>query len=108
MVPQLRYLSYEERLLNLGISNLEERRVRGDMIQMFKIQNNFNTVELSALKINCNKNYAEFSGPAETVLIRRRANISVAKEVVKKCKARETYFTNRMAERIHGTNSAKG
>ncbi len=77
---------------------LEDRRTRGDMIQMFKIQNNFNKVDLSALKTNCNSNYAQISGPAEAVVRRRRASVRMGKEFVKNCMVRETYFTNRMAD----------
>jgi hypothetical protein len=49
MVPQLRKLCYGERLLNLGLTSLEERRVRGDMIQMFKIHKKMNNVDQSSL-----------------------------------------------------------
>ena len=37
MVPELRNLPYEERLKRLGLTTLEERRVRGDMIETYKI-----------------------------------------------------------------------
>jgi hypothetical protein len=98
MVPQIKDLKYDERLLNLGITNLEQRRERGDMIQMFKIHKNFNSVELSISNNKCNTNYAEISGPADEVLRRRRANIRVEKEIVKNCTVRETFFTNRVAD----------
>jgi len=35
-VPSLRNLSYEERLKRLNLPTLEERRIRGDMIMMYK------------------------------------------------------------------------
>ena len=35
-VPTLRDLSYEERLQKLNLPKLEERRIRGDMIMMYK------------------------------------------------------------------------
>jgi hypothetical protein len=38
LVPVIRDLSYAERLLNLGLTSLEDRRTRGDMIQMFIIK----------------------------------------------------------------------
>ena len=90
MVPQLSNLGYNERLLNLDLTSLEDRRTRGDMIQMFKIQNNFNKVDLSALKTNCNSNYAQISGPAEAVVKRRRASVRMGKEFVKNCMVRGT------------------
>ena len=37
LVPELRELSYEERLERLGLTTLEERRVRGDLIETYKI-----------------------------------------------------------------------
>ena len=36
LVPELRELEYPERLRRLGLTTLEERRVRGDMIQTYK------------------------------------------------------------------------
>ena len=36
LIPDLRKLSYESRLRCLGLTTLELRRVRGDMIQVFK------------------------------------------------------------------------
>jgi hypothetical protein len=98
LVPQLQNLSYNERLLNLGLTSLEERRTRGDMIQMFKIQNNFNKVNLSAKNTSCNKNYAQNVGPASSVALRRRASIRLEKEFVKSCTVRESFFTNRVAD----------
>ena len=37
LVPELRELQYEERLKKLGLTTLEDRRVRGDMIETYKI-----------------------------------------------------------------------
>ena len=37
LVPELRNLPYEERLRRLKLTTLEERRVRGDMIETYKI-----------------------------------------------------------------------
>jgi len=38
--------SYEERLRLLGITSLEERRIRGDLIQVFRIVKGFDKVDL--------------------------------------------------------------
>ena len=37
LIPELRELSYEERLERLGLTTLEERRIRGDLIETYKI-----------------------------------------------------------------------
>ena len=37
LVPELKNLQYEERLKKLGLTTLEDRRVRGDMIETYKI-----------------------------------------------------------------------
>ena len=45
MVYSLNNLTYEQRLRRLGITTLETRRVRGDLIEAFKIINGFDKVE---------------------------------------------------------------
>ena len=37
LVPELRNMTYEKRMEKLGLTSLEDRRVRGDMIETFKI-----------------------------------------------------------------------
>ena len=41
MIPSLRSLSYEQRLAALNLTTLEVRRLRGDLIEVFKIINGF-------------------------------------------------------------------
>ena len=43
--PGLRGYEYEERLRILGLTTLEERRIRGDLIQQFKIVNGIEKVK---------------------------------------------------------------
>ena len=45
MIPELRDLSYESRLLQCGLTTLETRRLRGDQIEMFKIMNHYEDVD---------------------------------------------------------------
>ena len=42
LVPEMKNLNYEERLRKLKLSTLGYRRVRGDMIEMYKIINKGN------------------------------------------------------------------
>ena len=44
MVIEIRSLEYEERLRVLGLTTLEERRKRGDLIQIYKIINGIDEV----------------------------------------------------------------
>ena len=37
MIPELRDLSYESRLLRCGLTTLETRRLRGDQIEVYKL-----------------------------------------------------------------------
>ena len=45
MIPELRHLSYESRLLQCGLTKLETRRLRGDQIEVFKIVNVYEDVD---------------------------------------------------------------
>ena len=45
MIPELRDLSYESRLLECGLITLETRRLRGDQIEVFKIVNDYENID---------------------------------------------------------------
>ena len=45
MIPELRDLSDESRLLQCGLTTLETRRLRGDQIEVFKIVNGYEDVD---------------------------------------------------------------
>ena len=45
MIPELRDLSYESRLLQCGLTTLETRRLRRDQIEVFKIVNGYEDVD---------------------------------------------------------------
>ena len=44
IIPELRDLSYEERLKQCGLTTLETRRLRGDQIEVFKILNRYENI----------------------------------------------------------------
>ena len=44
MVPELRELTYEERLKEMKLPTLEERRERGDLITIYKLMNNLEEI----------------------------------------------------------------
>ena len=46
IIPELRDLSYESRLLQCGLTTLETRRLRGDQIEVFKIVNGYEVVDM--------------------------------------------------------------
>ena len=45
MIPELRDLSYEERLKECGLTTLETRKLRGDQIEVFKILNGYENID---------------------------------------------------------------
>ena len=45
MIPKLRHMSYANRMESLGILSLEKRRIRGDLIETFKIMNEIDKVD---------------------------------------------------------------
>ena len=49
MIPDLRHLSYEERLIECGLTTLETRRLRRDQIEVFKILNGYGNIERNML-----------------------------------------------------------
>ena len=46
-IQELRDLSYEERLTECGLTTLETRRLRGDQIEVFKILNGYENVDIN-------------------------------------------------------------
>ena len=45
LIPEMRELAYEERLSRLGLYSLEFRRLRGDLIEVYKIMKRLDRVE---------------------------------------------------------------
>ena len=45
MIPELRDLSYEERMKECGLTTLETRQLKGDQIEVFKILNGYENID---------------------------------------------------------------
>ena len=45
IIPELRDLSYEERLKECGLATLETKRLRGDQIEVFRILNGYENID---------------------------------------------------------------
>ena len=63
LIPELRDLTYEERLKECGLTTLETRRLRGGQIEVFKILNGYENIdsnfflEIMESKISRGHNY---------------------------------------------------
>ena len=49
MIPELRDLSYDERLKECGLTTLETRRLRGDHTEVFQILNCYENINKNIL-----------------------------------------------------------
>lgn len=93
LVKNLRKKTYEERLKSLGLMNLEDRRARGDLIQMFKIVNRQDEINLTkgvnwanSLKLN----------------LRRKNDKRLVREITKRGSHRYNFLTNRVVPMWNG------
>ena len=84
MVPELRGLSYSERLKELGLPTLQSRRERGDMITVYKFIKGFDRVN--------SKHFFECGGSRT-----RGHNMKIMKRVAKR-DVRKHFFSHRVVE----------
>lgn len=91
LVPQIRTMPYASRLEAIGIMSLRDRRLRGDLIQYFKIANKINSVNW----VNPNRMRPALSaeGPAGSV---RGASHAIQRQIMKQCEPRDQFFSNRV------------
>ncbi|RNA20022.1 RNA-directed DNA polymerase from mobile element jockey-like [Brachionus plicatilis] len=91
LVSRYKNWSYADRLAVLGLTTLEEHRVRGDMIQLFKFYRGFNAVCWVKPMKHCNS--LSQAGPAGNIRGHRRR---LSGQVTTKCQQRANFFTNRV------------
>ena len=92
LVPELKSKPYVERREALEWTTLEERRQRGDLIQLHKIQHGHDRVNL----IHGNQILAS-SGLDSPAGRTRRGQLAVERQLVRNCGVRHNFFTNRTA-----------
>ena len=92
LVPCLRKKSYEYRIKKLGLTKLEIRRQRGDLIQYYKVINSLDEIKWSKEPrklIQDNR-----LNPANNL---RRTGLTIYREPISKVRVREEFFLNRVA-----------
>ena len=94
LVPHLRNQSYQSRLAETGLTTLEERRSRGDLIQFFKIYKNISLASLHGLDSIKTRSLTMGDGPASSV---RRSSHRITKQLCTN-RARSDFLTNRVAD----------
>ena len=76
LVPELKNLEYTERLKRLGLTTLEERRVRGDMIQTYKFISRKEDIDPSVFF----QMAAQRPGRNSKAIFRKRTRLNIRKK----------------------------
>jgi hypothetical protein len=92
LVPSLKTLEYDQRLAELGLTTLEDRRTRGDAIQLFKCTKRMNMVEFIHKWHSQNEHIAPAAPAANT-----RRNHWLLKQKLN-LQQRNKFFTNRAVD----------
>ncbi len=87
VISSIKHLSYNQRLQKLGLTTLETRRLRGDLIEQFKISRGIDEVNFFVPKTK--------PLSSDTYDLRGH-NQRLAKQRVKNCPSRENFFTSRI------------
>jgi len=87
LVSGCRTMTYADRLRVCGLTTLEERRTRGDMVECFKMLNGFTNIERESLfHFSCERHQLNTRGAAQELLVPERTTLEV----------RKRFFANRV------------
>jgi ribonuclease P/MRP protein subunit RPP40 len=92
--PQLNKLDYDTRLAKLNLQPLKDRRVRGDLIEMYKVFNGQDIVNL----------HKPFCWNSERILETNSGSTGryhkhrIIREIVPHCQAGQNFFPNRVSQ----------
>ena len=84
IVPEIKDLTYEERLNQLGLFKLSDRRIRGDMIFIYKMLNGMIDLQFTDF-FTCSQNPHRTRGHNQKIELGVKPNTNM----------REKFFTNR-------------
>ena len=86
-------MDYDDRLNILGLTRLSDRRIRGDLIEQFKILHGIDIVNFS---VEQRKPAWQTHSSYNLRCGAREHNAQLERQSVKNCLARENFFTNRV------------
>ena len=93
LIGTVRNLDYQDRLNILGLTTLEARRQRGDLIQTFKVLRGYEKVEFNKpIELTPSLNQ---DGPASNL---RGHKLRIEQELVKNCEQRKQFLLNRVQD----------
>ncbi|XP_065658917.1 uncharacterized protein LOC136083445 [Hydra vulgaris] len=91
LILELRYLGHNQRLKILDLTTLEVQKLRGDLIQQYKLYKHFESIDMKKVQIQMHS--INTPGSASNT---RGYKHRVKSEFVKNCLSRLRFFTNRV------------
>jgi hypothetical protein len=84
-IASIKHLPYELRLQRLGLTTLEKRRVRGDLIEQFKIMKGLDDIDFFVPQ-----------HPSQAIYSLRGHSHQLKRQIVRGCEERHQFFSNRV------------